>query len=251
MPSLSTYTNGAVYAVNASVKARRSLTASMARLSTGIRTLNGSDPAGQAVASNITTQARSANVAARNAEDGISTLHAAEAVLLELATLNTRLRELAIQKLNSDFLSEAQENAITTEENQIVAAAEKISESTLNDRELLSPFLLAINNRGSLSLMGPVKKPVLQSGVSNVDTQMANISMALGQVAAGINALKGHQSNMYSLTANARAAASRIQDTDFAKESSTLAQSSILNQSALAMVAQANNAMANILTLLQ
>ena len=56
---------------------------------------------------------------------------------------------------------------------------------------------------------------------------------------------------MYSLTANARAAASRIQDTDFAKESATLAQSSILNQSALAMVAQANNAMANILTLLQ
>jgi flagellin len=79
---------------------------------------------------------------------------------------------------------------------------------------------------------------------------MANISTALGQVAAGINALKGHQSNMHSLAANARAAASRIQDTDFARESANLAQSSILNQSALAMVAQANNAMANILTLL-
>ena len=251
MPSLSTYTNGAVNAVNASAHARRSLTASMGRLSTGIRTLHGNDPAGQSVASNLTTQSRSANFAARNAEDGISTLQAAEAVLLEMATLNTRLRELAVQKLNSDFLSAAQEHAIAVEENAIVAAAEKISESTLNDRELLSPFLLAVNNRGTLSLMGPVKKPVLQSGVSNVDTQMANISMALGQVAAGINALKGHQSNMHTLTANARAAASRIQDTDFAKESSTLAQSSILNQSALAMVAQANNAMANILTLLQ
>ena len=89
MPSLSTYTNGAVYAVNASAKARRSLTASMGRLSTGIRTLNGNDPAGQAVASNITTQARSANVAARNAEDGISVLQAAEGVLLELATTST------------------------------------------------------------------------------------------------------------------------------------------------------------------
>ncbi len=251
MPSLSTYTNGAVNAVNASAHARRSLTASMGRLSTGIRTLHGNDPAGQSVASNLTTQSRSANVAARNAEDGISTLQATEAVLLEMATLNTRLRELAVQKLNSDFLSAAQEHAIAVEENAIVAAAEKISESTLNDRELLSPFLLAVNNRGTLSLMGPVKKPVLQSGVSNVDTQMANISMALGQVAAGINALKGHQSNMHTLTANARAAASRIQDTDFAKESATLAQSSILNQSALAMVAQANNAMANILTLLQ
>ena len=42
-----------------------------------------------------------------------------------------------------------------------------------------------------------------------------------------------------------------IWEPDFAKESATLAQSSILNQSALAMVAQANNAMANILTLLQ
>ena len=72
----------------------------------------------------------------------------------------------------------------------------------------------------------------------------------MGLVAAGINALKGHQSNMHSLAANARAAASRIQDTDFARESANLAQSSILNQSALAMVAQANNAMANILTLL-
>ena len=154
MPSLSTYTNGAVNAVNASAHARRSLTASMGRLSTGIRTLHGNDPAGQSVASNLTTQSRSANVAARNAEDGISTLQAAEAVLLEMATLNTRLRELAVQKLNSDFLSAAQENAITVEENAIVAAAEKISESTLNDRELLSPFLLAVNNRGTLSLNG-------------------------------------------------------------------------------------------------
>ena len=70
--------------------------------------------------------------------------------MLELATLNSRLRELST-KVKFRLLSEAQENAITTEENQIVAA-EKISESTLNDRELLSPFLLAINNRGSLCL---------------------------------------------------------------------------------------------------
>ena len=117
-------------------------------------------------------------------------------------------------------------------------------------KNLLSTFRIAINNHGTLSQLGAVKKPALQSGVSNVDTQMGNISTALGQVAAGINALKGHQSNMYSLSANARAAASRIQDTDFAKESANLAQSSILNQSALAMVAQANSAQAYILTLL-
>ena len=249
MPSLSTYTNGATYAVNASAKARRTLTASLGRLSTGIRTLNGNDPAGQSVASNITTQARSANVAARNAEDGISFLHATEGVLLELATLNTRLRELGVQK-TSDLLTVSDKAAIEAEENEIVNAAEQIAATKMNNRELLSTFLIAINNHGTLSQMGAVKKPVFQSGVSNADSSMADISLALGQVAAGINALKGHQSNMYSFTANARAAASRIMDTDYAKESANLAQSSILNQSALAMVAQANNAMANILTLL-
>ena len=250
MSTLSNYASGAVYAVNAAYKANRSLTGSLARLSTGIRTLHGHDPGGQAVASNISTQARSADVAARNTEDGISFLQSAENVLFELASLNTRLRELAVQKING-ILSTGDKAAIEAEENEIVAAGAKIADSQLNNRDLLTTFNIAINNRGTLSQMGAVVKPTLQAGVSNADTQMANISKALGQIAAGINALKGHQSNMYSLSANARAAASRIQDVDYAKESSNLAQSNILNQSALAMVAQANRAQANILTLLQ
>ena len=79
---------------------------------------------------------------------------------------------------------------------------------------------------------------------------MEIIQKGLGEVGAGINALKGYQSNMYSYASNADAAAARILDVDFAKESAILAQSSMLNQSALAMVAQANRAQANILSLL-
>ena len=56
---------------------------------------------------------------------------------------------------------------------------------------------------------------------------------------------------MNSLSTNAAAAASRIQDTDFARESAILAQSSIMNQSALAMLAQANRAQANFLSILE
>ena len=250
MTMLSNYSSASVNAVSASVKTKRLMMASLDRLSTGKRTINGNDPGGTAVASNITTQARSASIAARNAEDGISYLHAAEGVLMELAVLNTRLRELAVQKKNG-LLSTVDKVAIESEENEIINAANKIAEVKFNDRDLLSTFVLAINNAGTLSQMGAVYKPTFESGVSNADTQAALIQRSLGQVAAGINALKGHQSNMHSLAANARAAASRIQDTDFAKESANLAQSNILNQSALAMVAQANNAMANILTLLQ
>ena len=249
MSMLSNYSSASLNAVSAATKSKRLMMASLDRLSTGRRTINGTDPGGTAVASNITTQARSASIAARNAEDGISYLHAAEGVLMELATLNTRLRELGVQK-KSGLLSTIDKAAIESEENEILSAANKISEVKFNDRELLSTFVLAINNAGTLSQMGVVVKPSFQSGISNADTQSAIIQKSLGQVAAGINALKGHQSNMHSLAANARAAASRIQDTDFAHESASLAQSSILNQSALAMVAQANNAMANILTLL-
>ena len=77
MTTLANISNGAVHAINSAFKAKRSMDGSLSRLSTGIRTLHGNDPAGQAVAGNITTQARSADMAARNAEDGISFLQAA------------------------------------------------------------------------------------------------------------------------------------------------------------------------------
>ena len=66
MTALANMSKGAINAVNSAFKARRSMNDSLSRLSTGIRTLHGNDPAGQAVASNITTQARSADIAARN-----------------------------------------------------------------------------------------------------------------------------------------------------------------------------------------
>ena len=61
-------------------------------------------------------------------------------------------------------------------------------------------------------------------------------------MAAGISALKGHQGTLYALSANAEAAAARVTDTDFARSSADLAKFSILNQSAMAMVSQANQA---------
>ena len=44
---------------------------------------------------------------------------------------------------------------------------------------------------------------------------------------------------------------SRIEDTDFAKETANLTKNSVLNQSAMAMVAQANQAQSAILAVLQ
>ena len=47
------------------------------------------------------------------------------------------------------------------------------------------------------------------------------------------------------------AAAARVMDTDFAKETSSLTKNTILNQAAQSMVAQANQAQSAILAVLQ
>ena len=51
--------------------------------------------------------------------------------------------------------------------------------------------------------------------------------------------------------ANLKAAAARIQDTDYALETANLTKAAILNQSAMALVAQANQAQQAILTVIQ
>ena len=97
MSSVSSLSNGALFAANSAAKAQRGITESIAKLSSGKRSINGSDPSGQAVADSLNANSRSWYVAARNAEDGISAAQVAESSLMEIAGLAQRLRELGVQ----------------------------------------------------------------------------------------------------------------------------------------------------------
>ena len=57
--------------------------------------------------------------------------------------------------------------------------------------------------------------------------------------------------NLTNVSANTSSAKSRIVDADMAAESSVLAKSQVLQQSAMAMIAQASRAQQAVLTLLQ
>ena len=252
MTSVSNAAVGAFLAGNAAAKARHGMNEAIARLSTGVRSMYGGDAAGASVAHTLRADGRSALMAARNVEDGISFLQAGESALLEIAALNTRLRELAVQDLNAAFLDANQEAAITAEEDAVKAAGNAIDTATLNNVALLTAGIgFTTDMDGTLTTLGAAAGLTLASGVSNVDTQMGKISKALGSMAAGIAALKGHQGTLYALSSNAEAAAARIQDTDFARSSANLAKFSILNQSAMAMVSQANQANSAVLAVLQ
>ena len=251
MTSVSNAAVGAFLAGNAAAKARHGMNEAIARLSTGVRSMYGGDAAGASVAHTLRADGRSALMAARNVEDGISFLQAGEAALLEIAALNTRLRELAVQDLNAAFLDANQEAAITAEETAVAAAGNAIDASTLNDTALLTAGIAFVRDMdGATTSFGAAADLTLASGVTAVDREMGKIAKALGSMAAGIAALKGHQGTLYALSANAEAAAARIQDTDFARSSANLAKFSILNQSAMAMVAQANQANAAVLAVL-
>ena len=111
MPSVSNIAVGALVAGSAASKARHGMNESIARLSTGMRSMYGGDAAGQSVANTLEARSRSWAVAARNAEDGISAAQTAESALLEIAALAQRLRELGIQADNAALLADASDEA--------------------------------------------------------------------------------------------------------------------------------------------
>ena len=251
MTSVSTIAVGANMAAAGGAKARHGMTEAIARLSTGVRSMYGGDAGGASQAFQVRAEGRSAFMAARNAEDGISYLQTSESLLLEIANMNTRLRELAVQKLSTGTTSAGDVAAIEAEEDAIVVAANDIDAHQLNGENLLAGIIVAKDYDGTLSTLGATSALTIAKTVASVDAQFVKIAKNLGLVAAGLQALKGHQAAMYSMGANAEAAASRIQDTDFARESASLAKNAILNQSAMAMVAQANRAQAAVMSVLQ
>ena len=251
MTSVSNIAIGAHMAGNAAAKARHGMNEHIARLSTGMRGMYGGDAGGTGAGFQFRAEGKSAYIAARNAEDGISFLQAAESALLEIAALNVSMRELAVQK-TSGLLQTAETNAIAAEETAIDTAADTIAAYKFNGTALLGATVNITDDLdGGVFAVGSTNTPAIAATRTVADTKMAEIQKDLGNVAAGMAGLKGVQAALYSLSANSEAAASRLMDTDFAYSSAQLAKFTVLNQSAMAMVAQANQANSALLAVLQ
>jgi flagellin len=227
----------------------------------------GGDAAGQSIANSLGAKGASFAVAARNAEDGISFLQAAESLLLEVAALTTRLRELGIQYANKDLLTTTDEAALDAEAIAIGDAIDGIADNVkFNGTQLIGSvagggaITIGINDQGNTATVGTATTITITNtdnitGANGVDgsadSALGEIAKSLGNVAAGMSALKGYQAVASASAANLKAAAARIQDTDYALETANLTKAAILNQSAMAMVAQANQAQQALLTVIQ
>ena len=266
MPSVSNVAIGSNMAAAAATKARHGMNESIARLSTGIRAMYGGDAAGYSVGTVHDSKAASYATSTRNIENGISYAQTGESILLEVANLAQRIRELAIADDNVGLLDSNQVAALDAEATQIGDAIDAILNNTMfNGVDVVDSNAsksVAINYSGNASsvttTVGAGVAITAMAGITDAtgadttaDAFLGKVAESLGNIAADLTALKAFQGAASATSANLAAASARIIDTDYATETANLTKNSILNQAALSMAAQANNAQSAILSVLQ
>ena len=121
----------------ASLNAQRNLTASQSSLSTSIQRLSSGlrvnsakdDAAGLAIADRMNTQVRGLDVAARNANDGISLAQTAEGALGKVGDMLQRMRELAVQSSNATN-TQTDRDSLDSEVVQLKAEINRVATQT-------------------------------------------------------------------------------------------------------------------------
>lgn len=89
------------------------------------------------------------------------------------------------------------------------------------------------------------------TAVSTLDVAVASVNKARAEIGSVINRLTYAADNLSNVSQNAEASRSRILDTDYAKTTTELARTQIIQQAATAMLAQANQQPQNVLSLLR
>ena len=150
-----------------------SLATSMQRLSSGLRVNSAKDDAaGLAIAERMNTQVRGLNVAARNANDGISLAQVAEGALGKVGDMLQRMRELAVQASNATN-SEDDRRALQSEVAQLRDEINRIAKTTaFNGAKLLdgsftaSTFQIGANSGETITVAALTNSSA--DGLSNV-----------------------------------------------------------------------------------
>ncbi|MCR6110542.1 flagellin [Bacillus sp. A301a_S52] len=254
------------------------------KLSSGLRINRASDDAaGLAISEKMRSQIRGLKQAERNAMDGISLIQTAEGALTEVHSILQRMRELAVQAANDTYELEDRET-IQQEIDELVNEINSIAEKTeFNTKDLLNGdeatgdafltlvFQIGANAGQSVDIEIP-KMNATELGLADDDgnitlsvTTREDASEAIGTLSDAINAVSNARAKMGALQnrmehtinnlqvthENLTSAESRIRDADMALEMTEFTRNNILNQSATAMLAQANQLPQGILQLLQ
>jgi len=265
-----------------------SLDKNMEKLSSGLRINRaGDDASGLAVSEKMRAQIRGLNMAAANAQNGISFIQVSEGYLQESQDIVHRLRELAVQASNGIYTDEdrmyiqIEVSALVDEIDRIASHAQFNGMNMLTGRfaklsgENVVTASMWLHIGANMDQREQVHIATMTStglGVRNVsdDTFISlldpdNANRAIGTLDAALKVINkqradlgAYQNRLESAVRaikvgaeNLQASESRIRDADMASETVSYTKNMILNQSGTAMLAQANQKGQTVLQLLQ
>ena len=285
MAVVNTNVNASV-AQNALVKNERNMNTAMERLSTGKRINSAKDDAaGLAISSRMTSQIRGLEAGVRNAGDAISMISVADGALVEVGNMLQRMRELAIQA-GTGTMTTADRSYLNSEYGNLITEIERIADNTqwngtniLNqastasstfkyqvganggqtisvdfgaiDQTSGSAFAVFGGSAASIAFSNASAAPNSSGVLTNIDAAITELNEQRATFGAAVNQLTYAVDNLSNVKVNAEASRSRILDADYAKETSELARTQIIQQAGTAMLAQANQLPQTVLALLQ
>ena len=277
-------------AANSMTRNERSMSQTMERLSTGVRINSAKDDAaGLAISSKMTSQINGLNQAVRNANDAISMIQVAEGAMKGMSDMMQRMRELAVQGGNGT-LSQTDLDALDTEFVALRTEIERIADNTQWNGDNLLDGSAGTNglvkfqvgyeadqvisvNLGDLQTVGNVTYSAgiaaggiftndisaididtvaeANSSLTALDVSIAGLDAKRSTLGATLNTLEFAVDNLSNASQNASGARSRIQDADYALETTELARTQIIAQAATAMLSQANQQSLSVMALLK
>lgn len=248
----------------------RDLQKSYAQLSSGSRiTKAADDAAGLSISEGLKSTIRGYGQAKRNANDGISMVQIAEGGMSEVSSMITRLRELAVQSA-SDTISDKERGFIDKETQQLKNEIQRIAQTArFGDVKLLDgtggqyDFQVDINNDDfadrisfdageqniqldNLGIDGLAfdTKEGAREALDTLEEAQTQVNGQRATLGALQNRLVSTIENLSTSVENFSAANSRIRDTDIAESSASLARDQVLQQTAVGVLAQANQSTA-------
>ena len=260
---------GSLFASKAAGAAQKKMNSAMERLSSGLRINNAKDDAaGQGIATRITAQVQGLKMASRNASDAQSMIDTAEAAHQEVHNMLLRMREIAVQASNGT-LGAADRTALNEEIGALEKEIKNISDNTTFAGKQINAstqtvFQIGTANTNTLTVVfkdfdvtaiganvAVDSAGNARSALATIDNAISLVSTRRGELGAFSNRLSSVIANLDNIAVNLASARGRIQDTDFAEETSNLAKSQIMQQAATAMLAQANASKQTVLALIQ
>lgn len=266
---------GATIARNAITTNERSMANSMERLSTGLRINSaGDDAAGHAISSRMAADIAGLDMGVRNANDAISMIQVMDGATKEITDMLVRMKELATQAASETYSDsdrtnlDAEYQALELEITRIQANTEwngmKLLDTDagaksiqLGDSAVSFTFtdwsmgsgtaLLDLGADGTNDLTTQGKAAAALTAIDDTITDATSEQAKFG---AWMNRLAHAADNLLNVSANTDQSRSRIQDADYALETTNLARTQIIAQASTAMLAQANNMKQTVLALL-